>query len=64
MSVSIAQSGYSINDTSSKFITWQDSEFWTITFDFSNVLLISECKLFEQIEKLLKSILKIILARK
>ena len=46
MSVSIVKSGCSITDTSRKFITWQDSEFWTITFAFSNAYLISGWKLF------------------
>ena len=55
MHVSIVRSGCSITDTSRKFFTLQDFEFWTITFAFSNVCLIAGYKLFKQIEKLLKS---------
>ena len=55
MSVSIVLSECNITDTSRKFITWQESEFSTTTFAFSNVYLIAGCKLLKQIEKLLKS---------
>ena len=51
MYVSIEQSGCSIIDTSKKFITWQDSEFWTINLAFLNMYLIAGCKLSKQLEK-------------
>ena len=55
MSFSIVGSGCSITYISRAFITWQDSEFWTIIFAFMNVYLIAGCKLLKKIEKLLKS---------
>ena len=51
MPVSIVLSRCSITDTYRKFITWQDSEFSTITFAFLNVYLIAGCELFKQVEK-------------